>query len=143
MDMSPFKIFMSCGSSSILVGLMTCPTPVILSSASPAGCGLPSFSASTIMERNFKMLNCLPPTVVRSCLKNTGPPSSILMARAVTSSIGLVMIRPIMEKIMSQILLTTSWLWVNPVFLQRYSGVSKRFMSSEFLPIMSDIFGVK
>ena len=66
-DMSPFKILISCGSSSTLVARIILPTGVILSSFSAARRAVP-FSASGIILLNLYILNSLPPFVMRICL---------------------------------------------------------------------------
>ena len=45
-------------------------------------------SASTIIDRNLKAGNTQQSLPTRSCMKNTGPPSSILMAMAISAAIG-------------------------------------------------------
>src|SRR5947209_9192153 len=80
--MSPTKMFQSCGSSSIAVARRNLPTRVIRGSCAEACTGPVRASASGIIERNLSARKIRPFKPTRSCVKNTGPPSSIFTAAA-------------------------------------------------------------
>jgi len=99
--MSPRKIFHSCGSSSKAVARRMRPTRVTRGSSTVAWMAPVWRSASTIIERNLKALNTRQPLPTRSWMNNTGPPSSILIASAITAAIGANTNRPAAETAMS------------------------------------------
>ncbi|MCY1377185.1 hypothetical protein D9M69_647420 [compost metagenome] len=86
--MSPLSTLNNCGNSSMRSLRITRPTRVTRLSPAVAQRGMPSFSASVRMLRNFTTLNGLLFRPTRSCLYSTGPELSSLMMSAVTSMIG-------------------------------------------------------
>ena len=94
------------------------PTLVIRGSFSPAGMERPSFSASTIIERNFKIQKRSPPKELLSCLKKTGPLSSNLIAIAVKINIGDKIIKERPDKTISKARFKIRSLSDSPLFLQ-------------------------
>ncbi len=70
-------------------------------SFSPDWIGPVRASASMIIERNFSASKPRPLRPTRSCEKNTGPRSSILMSAAITAQSGAEMISPPPDSIMS------------------------------------------
>ena len=121
---------------------MNLPTLVILSSSEVAGCGLPSFSASSFILLNLCILNTLPSYVHLSCIKNTEPPSSNFIHIAVIRNTGDNIISPNVEPTISIVLLTNACPVVIPTFLARNNGESNRLISSEPLTSISCILGV-
>ena len=78
---SPFRTFISWGSSSTFIFLKALPSFVTLSSPSTVMEG-PVPDVSGVIERNLYILKGRRPFPILSCLKNTGPPSCIFIASA-------------------------------------------------------------
>ena len=116
-DISPRNILISCGNSSNRNGRIIFPTKVILLSFSIA-LRAEILSASTTIERNLRTLKERFPSVTRSCLNKTGPPSYSLTAKAMRSISGDAMTRAMLESKMSNKRFTIFCSAVSPLFRQ-------------------------
>ena len=88
MDISPFSILKSCGSSSMLVRLSTLPTFVTLGSSLTVHFFFSSLSFCISMVRNLYIMNDLLCKPTLSCLYITGPGEDSLMAMRAISMMG-------------------------------------------------------
>ena len=85
-DISPFKIFNSSGSSSIDVERKNWPNLVSLISS---GNRFPFSSFASVMVRNFKIPKIFSFFPGRSCLKNTGAPSFMRIKKLLKSAMAI------------------------------------------------------